>query len=429
MKRRASSPALRGFTLLELVVASSLSLIVLAAALWSAAELQRRGTFEESLMEAQNTLRAVREMLVVELQRAGMGVGSARMVFGRQGAAADDVRYAINVSPEERFDGTGAFPADPTFAPPTGSYADRISDVLQVWSWDSEAMNGTNPIGMVPLTLCTHAANASDLYRSGNELCASTVPVGLRDRLVMVVKPETRIACVMRVTAVNQDASAPYARIVVSPGITEGLASNNNPCKSLAAGQRPNDGTQDYWGADRSGGFILLMRGSAFRVNWKTGTPVLERRDISSVVNPAPAAQWVTLSHDVEMIRLRLGVMEDLKLPKSPVLWFPNAAPLRPHLEQCTGTACDLLVPGGWTADPSNPSNAPTARDALMSRVRMVQVQVITRTARLDSSLIRKDASGEYLRDADNHPQDGYKRRSSTLEIMPRNFALAGVLQ
>ncbi|MFY0576817.1 prepilin-type N-terminal cleavage/methylation domain-containing protein [Cystobacter fuscus] len=119
MKRRAPSPALRGFTLLELVVASSLSLIVLAAALWSAAELQRRGTFEESLMEAQNTLRAVREMLVVELQRAGMSVGSARMVFGKQQtSSADDVRYAINVSPEERFDGTGAFPADPTFAPP-----------------------------------------------------------------------------------------------------------------------------------------------------------------------------------------------------------------------------------------------------------------------------------------------------------------------
>ncbi|WNG26909.1 type II secretion system protein [Cystobacter fuscus] len=428
MKRRAPSPALRGFTLLELVVASSLSLIVLAAALWSAAELQRRGTFEESLMEAQNTLRAVREMLVVELQRAGMSVGSARMVFGKQQTtSADDVRYAINVSPEERFDGTGAFPADPTFAPPTGSYADRISDVLQVWSWDSEAMNGATPIGMVPLTLCTHAANASDLYRSGNELCASSVPVGLNNRLVMVVKPETRIACIMRVTAVNQDASAPYARIVVSPGITGSQPSENNPCKSLAAGERPNDGTLDYWGADRSGGFILLMRGSAFRVNWKTGKPVLERRDISSVANPGTAPQWVALSQDVEMIRLRLGVMEDLKLPKSPVLWFPETTPKRPHLEQCTDATCGPLVPGGtWVP---HPINSPTARDALMSRVRMVQVQVITRTARLDSSLIRKDGTGAYILDADKHPQDGYKRRSSTLEIMPRNFALAGVLQ
>ncbi|OJH41700.1 PilW family protein [Cystobacter ferrugineus] len=424
MKPRTPSPR-RGFTLLELMVASSLSLIVLAAALWSAAELQRRGTFEESLMEAQNTLRAVREMLVVELQRAGMGVGSARMVFGRQQAGNDDVRYAINVSPEERFDGTGAFPADPTFAPPTGAYAGRISDVLQVWSWDSEAVNGGAPIGMVPLTLCTHAANASDLYRSGNELCASTVPVGLLNRLVMVVKPKTRIACIMRVTAVNQDASAPYARIVVSPGITEGRASNNNPCQSLSPGQRPND-AWDYWGADRSGGFILLMRGSAFRVNWRTGTPVLERRDIPSVANPASAPEWVTLSHDVEMIRLRLGVMEDLKSPKSTVLWFPNTAPERPHLERCTDATCGPLVPGGWAADPNN---SPTARDALMSRVRMVQVQVITRTARLDSSLIRKDGAGEYILDADEHPQDGYKRRSSTLEIMPRNFALAGVLQ
>jgi hypothetical protein len=120
--------------------------------------------------------------------------------------------------------------------------------------------------------------------------------------------------------------------------------------------------------------------------------------------------------------------MEDLKLPKSPVLWFPETTPERPHLEKCTNETCDKLVPGGWTAD-ADPINSPTARDALMSRVRMVQVQVITRTARLDSSLIRKDGTGAYILDADEHPQDGYKRRSSTLEIMPRNFALAGVLQ
>ncbi|MFY0576815.1 hypothetical protein ACN28S_22990 [Cystobacter fuscus] len=135
----------------------------------------------------------------------------------------------------------------------------------------------------------------------------------------------------------------------------------------------------------------------------------------------------MALSQDVEMIRLRLGVMEDLKLPKSPVLWFPETTPERPHLEKCTDATCGPLVPGGtWVP---HPINSPTARDALMSRVRMVQVQVITRTARLDSSLIRKDGTGAYILDADKHPQDGYKRRSSTLEIMPRNFALAGVLQ
>jgi prepilin-type N-terminal cleavage/methylation domain-containing protein len=421
MKRRVpSSP--RGFTLLELMVASSLSLIVLAAALWSAAELQRRGTFEESLMEAQNTLRAVRELLVVELQRAGMGVGSARMVFGRTGTMIDQ-RYAITVSPEERFDGSGLFAKDDKFQPPPADYGTRISDALQVWSWDSEAVDafGT-PIGMVPLTLCTHAPNASDLYRSGNELCANAAPAAIKNRLVMVVRPEMRTSCIMRVTSVAQDTASPYARITVSPGLIEGQTALTGPCMATAAGLPPDD--RVFWGNDKTGGFILLMRGSAFRVNWTSKVPVLERQDLSSDTT-APPANWVALSQDVEMIRLRLGVMTSLIDPTSPVLWFPDehATPPRPALESCTNATCGPLVPGGWaTPTPEQPS----ARDALMNNMRMVQVQVITRTARLDSSLIQRNGGG-FLVDEDGHPRDGYKRRSSTLEIMPRNFAYAGV--
>ena len=145
----------RGFTLLELMVASSLSLIVLAAALWSAAELQRRGTFEESLMEAQNTLRAVRELLVVETQRAGMGIGSARMVYNASSAG----RYALIVSPQDPFDGTGWFPRvnGDNFVPisPNAGYAKLRSDAFQVWSWDSGAQDEfENVIGMVSLYPC-----------------------------------------------------------------------------------------------------------------------------------------------------------------------------------------------------------------------------------------------------------------------------------
>ncbi|MET0403337.1 MAG: prepilin-type N-terminal cleavage/methylation domain-containing protein [Cystobacter sp.] len=426
MKSRTCRGA-RGFTLVELMVASSLSLIVLAAALWSAAELQRRGTFEESLMEAQNTLRAVRELLVVELQRAGMGMGSASMVFGKNDKnLGNDLRYAIIVSPEERFDGNGLFPKDDAFkAPAAGElYSDRVSDALQVWGWDSGAVDPVdNAIGMIPLSLCTQAPNAADLFRTGNDLCTRNLTADIKDRLVMVVKPESRTACIMRVTEVIQVPGAPYARITVVPGYTENQPALTGPCTTLAAGAPPAD--RSYWGSDKTGSFLLLMRGTAFRVNWASGVPVLERREISSdtkLANPG----WVALSQDVEMIRLRLGVMKDLTSATSDVLWFPDKTqvPVHPAIDKCTDAQCTPLVPGGWVVSP----NLPTARDALMSRVRMVQVDVITRTARKDTSLVRESTPGKYLPDADGNPQDGFKRRSTTLEIMPRNFSYAGVL-
>jgi prepilin-type N-terminal cleavage/methylation domain-containing protein len=420
---RGASRGARGFTLVELMVASSLSLIVLAAALWSAAELQRRGTFEESLMEAQNTLRAVRELLVVDLQRAGMGLGSARIVFGEA-----DLRYAITVSPEERFDGHGLFPADPNFGAPTASevYGDRVSDALQVWSWDSGAVDpvGT-PIGMIPLTACTIAPGGADLYRFGNELCVSGQIPDIKNRLILVVKPDTRIACIMRVTTVTQT-GAPYARLTVSPGYKLGSPALSGPCMTLPSGTPPTV-AQDrlHWTTDKTGGFILALRGTAFRVNWKSKVPVLERQDISSDTT-LPAPEWVALSQDVEMIRLRLGVMENPTNVLSKVQWFPDPAslPAHPAIDKCTDSQCGPLVPGGWASS----DKLPTARDALMSGVRMVRVEVITRTARKDTSLIRQNGANRYIPDSEGHPQDGFKRRSTTLEIMPRNFSYAGVL-
>ncbi len=124
----------RGFTLLEMMVASAISILVLAGALWSAAELQRRGTMEESLMDAQNApahrSRAARE----RDQRAGAGMGSAPLVFGQR-STGPDIRYAIAVGTNEPFDGTGLFPADPTFKPPPKAYGTRLSDAVQLWSW------------------------------------------------------------------------------------------------------------------------------------------------------------------------------------------------------------------------------------------------------------------------------------------------------
>lgn len=419
----------RGFTLLELMVASSLSLIVLAAALWSAAELQRRGTFEESLMEAQNTLRAVRELLVLETQRAGMGLGSARMIYNGDAAG----RYALIVSPQDPFDGTGWFPrqAGDTFVAtsPNAAYANRKSDAFQVWSWDSGAQDEYEDLlGMVSLTACSGGTR----YRSGNELCAINAPRGLKGRRIMVVRPNLPIACVMRVTKVVEPPSGSTTgewRIVVDPGFSDTDSDPpTDPCGPLDAGVTPQDGQYSFWVDNSTGGYVLPMRGATFRVNWASGGPVLERQDISSDVSPtAPVPRWMTLTRDVEMIRFSQGLVEELGKPGAKPLWFPDEAvsPRRPALTRAavaTGNLDSLFkdaVASGRTP----------GLDNLMSRLRMLQVTIVTRTARLDSSLIRKDGGGNFIPDAEGHPQDGYKRRSSTLEIMPRNFAFAGVAE
>lgn len=429
--------AVRGFTLLEIMVASAISLIVLAATLWTLAELQRRGLMEESLMEAQNAMRVVREMLVSELQKAGTGSGSARLVFGSRSATGNDIRYAIAISPQEKFDGTGLFPVDTSFKAPTGNYATRVSDALQLWSWDTEAIGDDtmSQLGITPLMRCASDGADDTSNRTGNQLCVKTATRDLEGRVVMVVKPLTRTACIMQVKTVNLGASLPtpdYVKVTVvpgMPGMTGLVPATSGPCTLVQA--PPSSEYTRFWAHDElAAGFLVPLRGVAFRVNWSSGLPVLERQQISAVVPAAgdPPAPWVVLSRDVELMRLRLGAVSDLTKLGSPVLWFPDptATPPRPAIDSCKPplTTCDVLVPPTKTWVPT--SDEPNARDALMRRVRTVEVQVTTRTSRADAAAIRM-AGTAFVLDADGNPQDGFKRRTSTLEVMPRNYAYAGV--
>ena len=442
----------RGFTLLEMMVASTISLIVLAGALWSAAELQRRGLMEESLMDAQNALRIVREMIESELQRAGSGMGSARLVFGTKSSVMD-TRYVIAVGTNDLFDGKGLFPKDATFKAPdsTGPYADRVSDAVQMWSWDTEAPTGTTPStaeSIIPLVACEKDPIYEKSTRAINNLCVNLSLADLTDRVVMVVKPSTRMACVMTVKAVDTT-SYPYTVVTVVPGFPGDTSAATGPCEDGTS--PPSTDYYPYWAFKQSDPlYIIPLRGVAFRVNWMSGGPVLERQELTSVT-AATGAPWVALSEDVEMMKLRLGVMEDLNNPLSNVLWFPDptSSPVRKAIDACIGTVCDILVPvqaasadggadagvaddggnnwttQGWTLG-SNPTET-DSRDALMRRMRMVELRVTTRTTRADQTLVKMTGPTTYALDADGNPRDGYRRRTSTLQVLPRNFDYAGV--
>ncbi len=124
--------------------------------------------------------------------------------------------------------------------------------------------------------------------------------------------------------------------------------------------------------------------------------------------------------------------MNDLADPLSDVLWFPETTPVRPTIDSCpkgSGLTCNTLVPaspaGSWVVSPTEPD----ARDALMRRMRMVELRVTTRTTKPDSTIVVKMTGTSYSLDSDGNPIDGYKRRTSTLEVMPRNFDYAGVTQ
>lgn len=424
MKRKVVTS--RGFSLLEVMVASTIALIVLAVGMWGAAELQRRSTLEESVMGAQNAARAVRELLLNELQRAGSGSGSARMTVGRtMPAMAPDWRYAINVSTNEAFDGNGLFPADATFGPPPVAYKSQMSDAIQMWGWDSEVQDGTGKIlPMIQLEQCSGV----NLVRDGNTLCTKTDPTLLNNRLVMVVNPSSRTACVMQVTSLTVNAVG-ASLVTFTPGLPGSPTPATDVCGTPAGA--PPAGYDTFWKYDSAKPhFIMPVRSVFLRINWLTGLPVLERMERTSDLS-APEPKWVSLSQDVEMIKIRMGVSSNLTTADSPIWWFPDATALptpRPTLDSCRppSVACNALVPADLVSPWVTSVDEPDAYNALMRRLRMVEIVVTTRTANSDPSLVKKVGAG-YAADPDGNPLDGYKRRTATIDVVPRNYVYAGV--
>jgi type IV pilus assembly protein PilW len=390
--KRTGIPA-RGFTLLEVMVSSVIGVIVLTIALAGALQLQRRALFEEQTMMAQVTGRAVKEVLAADLQRAGLGMGNAPITF-----ADGDTRNAIQVWTEPNL-AEGLLPyftADAGFAhPPAGTaYANMKSDVLQLYWGDTRSM------------IVMDACAGKTVIREGNSFTFCTVPdpsLSLdppsgQTTPAIIVNPTGNVACHLEISRVLSSAG----KLNANPGSAIGNTSNA-PC---------GDPNHAIW--QDTGWMTLRTQSAAYRVNWFSGTPTLEYRAPGS-------ATWVAVSRDVERMKVRQAVI-DLAAPQAAYRWFPNVAPGRPAIDRCTRTTC--------TADSGAPGNNPASDDELrrmlQQRVREIEVTLTIRTRRVDVSMFNADAPVTF--DEESFPVDGFKRRTFTFRVSPKNFAAGGLL-
>ncbi len=389
----------RGFTLIELMVAAALSMVVLAAAIGVSVHLQRRGLLEERIMETQNTGRAARDLLGFSVQRAGAGIGSVSLTGGRLAAGEPDVFYAVWV--RTRAD----FAEDPSFVPPAD--ASLRSDALDLWE--------TDPGRMVQLTGCGPGGGGP--VWADNRLCLSELarppPAFLDDALIAVVRPGNRTtrgwACVGQVTNLVNDG------VEWAPGLPGRPAPAGGNCHPDAAAPG------GVWNVSAEAPMYLLPISSrSYRVNWPDGRPVLE----VDADGPAGPDAYRGVSHDIEQLRVRLGVVAPAAPPADPVRYFPDVATGRPALDTCTQGTCAAHVT--WTWNPGVPTPPDTgvgsAGDELMRHVRVVELSITARSQRVE--LTGNEAPG--ATDEDGNLRDGHKRRHTVVRLAPRNFAFVG---
>ncbi|NNB86069.1 PilW family protein [Corallococcus exiguus] len=402
---KSSSLQGRGFTLLEMMIASALGVIVITTGLVVGTQMQKRALFEEQTMTAQVTGRTVKDVLVADVWRAGVGMGNTPIAF-----AVDDERSAITVW--HRADLTTgvlpAMPADVTFVQaPTAAQA---SDALQLY-WGE-----TN--GSITLAPCVVGGGN---FRNGNTFCALpeasvalVTPSG--PTLAVMASGGRRMACPVNITAV-----APGAPGSTSTITTDGTDQSTACIDGAAAWNPPTGLAEDVvnWMAMRLGGV-------AYRVNWRNNIPTLEYR-------PVGEANWLPLSRDVEQLTVREGLI-DFNNPDNALQWFPNEGMLpvpaqaHPAISECTlakydTNECSL---GLLEADGSAVVKPPTdldLRKRLRQRVRQLEVTLVIRTRRSNQEAIQPGL------DEEGFVRDGYSRRRFTFTVEPRNFMSVGMVR
>ncbi|MCP3058576.1 prepilin-type N-terminal cleavage/methylation domain-containing protein [Myxococcus sp. K38C18041901] len=398
----------RGFSLIELMMATTIALVVIAGAVSAGTYLQRRSYLEERTMETQNAARAARDFFTPSLQRAGEGFGSSPLYLG---GAPGELRYAINV--------TSAAGASAGYVPPSGAYTALRSDVLEIFEADSARALRMNRCG----------SGGSDA-RHGNTspLCLTTqappgTEAGLPTGTVLVAAdPQVRGACVgvalaqRNITIPPALSSNNIAWAVGAPGATP--FNNNSFCTNVSP--------SPLWEVNGNDEDALLMPVTSriYRVNWSQGRPALEL-DPDGSLGPA---EFQVLSEEIEQLRVRLGVAT-LEAPNTPLRYFPDPAaiPARPAIDQCTNAQCWGLIPGDAGTMGAQDYGPGSARDELMRRVRVVELLVTARSARPDRQAARgAPDAGMLPSDDEGNPDDGYKRRHFLIRVTPRNFGYAG---
>ncbi|MFY2564359.1 prepilin-type N-terminal cleavage/methylation domain-containing protein [Corallococcus terminator] len=397
----------RGFSLIEMMIASTIALVVIAGAVSAGTYLQQRGLLEERTMETQNAGRAARDLFTPALQRAGEGFGSSPLFLGGSNA---EVRYAVWAN-------TNAGPS-PGFAQPTGVYASLSSDVLEIYEADATRalrMHGcpgpgfdSRLGGVGPLCLEQPAPPNT----------AAGIPAGAP---IVLTNPSVRGACVgvAQASRNNEPTANASKNLGWIPGASGATAFS---ATSLCTGTGAD--ASKMWTANNNDADALLLPLSSrtFRVNWVSGKPILEMDPDGAL----GAQGFQQLSEEIERMRVRLGVAT-LDNPNAPLVYFPDPAvlPPRPAVDQCTNALCWALIPGITGAAGANDVGPGSARDELMRRVRVVEVLITARSSRPDRQAL-KLLGANPPPDDEGNPQDGYKRRHFIIRVTPRNFGYAG---
>jgi type IV pilus assembly protein PilW len=392
---RHASSSKRGFTLIEVMIASALGIVVLGVGLVAGMQMQRRAVFEEQTMMAQVTGRAVKDLLTTDLQRAGTGMGNAPITFGN-----NDHRFAIQAWTEPNLNtGVDSLAADSNFAlPPSGTlYANMVSDALRLYWGDTRSI--------VVMRDCNGGQNGPIRTGSSDTFCtAPNPPLGMHpapsqpDTPAILVNPVREMACHVLIHGINDNSM----KMNANPG-SGGNNTSNGPCSE------PN---HEMWRDDT----WMTMRtvSAAYRVNWAGGTPALEYL-------PPGDSTWVLVSRNVERMKVRQAVI-DLTAPNTPYRWFPDALENRPAIDACTvlNNNCRVATLNG-EPDATNEDR----RNLLRKRVRELEINLTIRTRRADRTVFDPSVAVTET-DEDGYPKDGFKRRTYTFRVAPRNFAAAG---
>ncbi|MBZ4397772.1 PilW family protein [Myxococcus sp. AS-1-15] len=401
------APHTRGFSLIELMMASTIALVVIAGAVSAGTYLQRRGFLEERTMETQNAARAARDLFTPSLQRAGEGFGSSPLYLG---GAPGELRYAINV--------TSAAGASAGYVPPSGAYATLRSDVLEIFEADSArslrmrgCAGGNTDARLTATTQVCLVVAAPPGTDAG-------IPTG---SALVAADPSARGACVgvaqaQRNLLVLPDTEA--KNIAWLPGAPGATAFDvNSYCTATAGNSAP------LWLVGNDDDAMLMpVTSRIYRVNWRQGRPALEL-DPDGSLGPE---EFRVLSEEIEQLRVRLGVAT-LENPSDPLRYFPDPDTERPPIDQCTNTRCWGLIPGDAGTMGALDHGPGSARDELMRRVRVVELLITARSARPDREAARGSPDAGTLPDDDEgNPDDGYKRRHFLIRVTPRNFGYAG---
>jgi type IV pilus assembly protein PilW len=396
----------RGFTLLEVMIASAIGVIVLTTGLVVGTQMQKRALFEEQMMTAQVTGRAVKEMLTLDVSRAGTGMGNTPISFN-----TNDERSAITVwSKPDLKTGIGTtLGADATFVPPPVGYP--ASDALQLYWGDTN--------GMITLATCTGLSRVREEdVATGVTFCTRANPsTALVDTtnptLAVLASGGNKMACPVLVDSVQQAS----AKLIIKAPTAQ------VPRSSLC-------GNKDLWtkaSGDIENWVALRLTGAAYRVNWKGGIPTLEYRAPNQTA-------WSVLSRDVEQLTVREGVVNlaSTTTPQNLLDWYPGtntAVPSAPHpaISDCDAAkyasgACktDDRGPDGSALPAPSTFADPKAEiiRRLRQRVRELEVTLVIRTRRINRDA---DMTGT---DEEGQAKDGYTRRRYTFRVAARNMVV-----